>query len=634
MYTPAPRRPLCFLVAAWLGTAVAPAAAQPAETAADGEFSVQRFEPAPGPRNFLSVAGARTDGELAWSAGLMFDYQRDPFVITSCVTATDCSAANAQNTQDTVVVRDMLTWNLMGTLTPIPIVQLGLRVPVAFATGDGIDFTTGGPNATGLSGAGMGDLNLEGKFRVYGEVDDPIVIGAAADLSAPLGHATSEGNYIGNATPITGGIRAIFDAKPVEELSFAVNLRGVFKENATFGNTTLGPEFRWGVAAGYQPHELFRIIAESFGSTRFTTVNGTNSWEIDGGIQVMPVDGALVIAAAGGTGIIKGVGVPVGRAVVGLTFTYEGSHDEDGDGVPDERDRCPTDAEDQDGLEDHDGCPEDDVDHDKIPDDVDTCPEQPETENNFKDDDGCPDAPTDGDGDGIWDDQDKCPQAAGKMRRKEHYGCPDSDEDGVPDSKDECTTDKEDTDGFEDLDGCPDPDNDQDGVPDAADECGDEKEIMNGVADGDGCPDFGPDADADGIDDQRDECDDKAENLNGVDDGDGCPELSPTLAEVDPRKIALRRPLVFDGETITDAASLKALTALANGLNNWRAIQSVAVTVTVPGESPKLGEARAKAIVAVLVRKGVDAKRLVAKGQNGDAPATAFAVLKAPAWTP
>src|SRR5258708_17315076 len=33
----------------------------------DGEFSVQKFSPAPGPRNYVTVEGARTDGQMAFS---------------------------------------------------------------------------------------------------------------------------------------------------------------------------------------------------------------------------------------------------------------------------------------------------------------------------------------------------------------------------------------------------------------------------------------------------------------------------------------------------------------------------------------------------------------------------------------
>jgi len=48
--------------------------------------------------------------------------------------------------------------------------------------------------------------------------------------------------------------------------------------------------------------------------------------------------------------------------------------DADGDGVLDDVDGCPTDAEDFDGVADGDGCPETDADGDGVLDDVDNCP--------------------------------------------------------------------------------------------------------------------------------------------------------------------------------------------------------------------------------------------------------------------
>src|SRR6185436_18885216 len=47
---------------------------------------------------------------------------------------------------------------------------------------------------------------------------------------------------------------------------------------------------------------------------------------------------------------------------------------------------------------------------------------------------------------------------------------------------------REDKDGFEDDNGCPDLDNDNDGVPDVADKCPMEPETKNGYQDEDGCP--------------------------------------------------------------------------------------------------------------------------------------------------
>ena len=66
----------------------------------------------------------------------------------------------------------------------------------------------------------------------------------------------------------------------------------------------------------------------------------------------------------------------------------------------------------------------------------------------------------------------------------------DMDDDGVRDEVDVCPEDlKEDIDGFEDEDGCPEYDNDDDGVLDPDDKCDGEREDEDGFEDDDGCID-------------------------------------------------------------------------------------------------------------------------------------------------
>jgi len=126
-----------------------------------------------------------------------------------------------------------------------------------------------------------------------------------------------------------------------------------------------------------------------------------------------------------------------------------------------------------------------DSDNDGIPDDQDKCP----TQAGPKENQGCPDKDTDGDG--IVDRKDKCPDKAGPPERE---GCPESDKDndGIVDEKDKCPDEPEDKDKFEDEDGCPDPDNDKDGILDEKDKCPNEPETKNGYQDDDGCPDEVP----------------------------------------------------------------------------------------------------------------------------------------------
>ena len=94
-------------------------------------------------------------------------------------------------------------------------------------------------------------------------------------------------------------------------------------------------------------------------------------------------------------------------------------------------------------------------------------------------------APLDGDGDGILDQDDKCPNTkAGE--KVDRFGCLilyDGDKDGVPDKVDKCPTTPEGT--AVDERGC-ELDSDEDGIVDSKDQCpGTSKEF---AVDGYGCP--------------------------------------------------------------------------------------------------------------------------------------------------
>ena len=106
-----------------------------------------------------------------------------------------------------------------------------------------------------------------------------------------------------------------------------------------------------------------------------------------------------------------------------------------------------------------------------------------------------------------------------------HPKARDSDRDGIINDLDECPSDPEDRDGFEDQNGCPDTDNDQDGLLDLFDQCPNDPEDFNQFEDTDGCPDAERDVDRDGIADTRDDCPNEAEDFDRFNDGDGCPDL-------------------------------------------------------------------------------------------------------------
>jgi hypothetical protein len=469
----------------------APSLARAQQPKFDGEFSIQRFDPAPGPRNFFVTRTARSDGKNTWSAGLVFDYAHNPFTVQSCLTATDCSAPNVQ-LQDIHVVQTLATAHLLGSFTPKPYLQLGLSLPVTYITGQGIDRAAVTPIAGGTSAMAVGDPSLEGKFRFFGKVDSPLAAAVGAFVTVPTASAMASDKYIGDGS-VTGGLRAIGDIR-IRSFSVAGNLVGVLRKTASIGDANIGSELRYSTAAGYQLSPVFRPVLELFGNTRLSSKsNGTSAIEGLLGAQVTPMSSPMMFMAGLGTGLVNGVGAPGFRFFVGATYVHE-SHDRDGDGIPDDVDQCPTAAEDFDGFQDSDGCPDPDNDGDGILDVNDKCPDQAEDFDGFEDQDGCPDL--DNDKDGIPDDVDHCPnQPETKNGYKDEDGCPDEadqDGDGIPDARDKCPTEAEDTDGFEDEDGCPDLDNDKDGIPDDRDECLNEPETYNGFEDTDGCPDEVP----------------------------------------------------------------------------------------------------------------------------------------------
>ena len=327
--------------------------------------------------------------------------------------------------------------------------------------------------------------------------------------------------------------------------------------------------------------------------------------------------------------MLDGIGVPSVRGFAGAAFIAD-HNDQDGDGISDDRDQCPTNAEDVDGYQDQDGCPDPDNDGDGVADAKDKCVNEPEVKNGYQDEDGCPDEIPDRDQDSIVDAEDKCPDEGGATvvrRAGEYYGCPDHDKDGVPDKIDKCPDDAEDTDGYQDADGCPDPDNDGDKINDPDDQCVDLPEIVNGYQDDDGCPDEVPDRDKDGIPDSKDKCPDVPETYNGYQDDDGCPDKGNSLVEVGADELKIKEVINFapDSDKIVGKRSFVVLDAVASAMVHHPEI----FKIEVGGHTDDKGDAahntdlskrRAEVVLQYLITKGVDARRLSSQGYGPDKP--------------
>ena len=282
-----------------VGTMAHPAMAQ--DSAFDGEFSVQRFNPAPGPRNFVTTRGARQDGDMTWSAGFMANYGYKPFVVRSCFSETDCDAENALNPDDVLVVENLVTADFMGSLTVIPELQVGMRIPVTWVKGQGLT-DLGEPDPDELSAVGLGDMELEAKYRFVGSATDPVAVGGGVFVTAPFGTLTAEDSYVGDNLP-TFGARAIADLS-FDEATVGANLVGVWRETGRVGTTEIGSEFRYNVGFGYQVSPLIQVLVDGFGATKFSGQAGTNSLEAMLGGRVTPTTVPIATAIFHPRGIV------------------------------------------------------------------------------------------------------------------------------------------------------------------------------------------------------------------------------------------------------------------------------------------------------------------------------------------
>ena len=115
---------------------------------------------------------------------------------------------------------------------------------------------------------------------------------------------------------------------------------------------------------------------------------------VDARVALLPGQPMHAVVAEGeiGFGIELALGAKrVPRPDEQVVTIDPNTHDSDGDGIPDAKDKCPDRPEDFDGFEDADGCPDIDNDRDGVLDIADKCPNVPETYNGFEDEDGCPD---------------------------------------------------------------------------------------------------------------------------------------------------------------------------------------------------------------------------------------------------
>ncbi len=441
-----------------LALSAAEAKAQVAPTTLFQGSELNLLRPTPFADNGVVTDNAMRSYQWGYSVQLMLHYARNPLIWR-----------NPDNTV-TLAISDQLMGHVMGHISFLRWLQLGLDLPVNFLF---VPIDTRGL-ATPPGSPTVGDLRIAVKAMILNQFRHYVNLGIAADIGIPTSGGVA---YVGSST-VSSNPRLIISRRfgPVEiAANFGARIRAGQQVFDSFVGTQLSYNamFRWNLPWRAGPAS-FELIGELWGLTaaqRPFSRETENSLEWLASGRVGLFDGFYLTAGAGG-GFISGYGSPDLRLLVNLAWAPREA-DRDYDGIPDRIDSCPDIPEVYNGVDDEDGCPEGDRDGDGIIDHFDKCPDEKETKNGFEDEDGCPD----------------------RKPRKVVKRCKPVGE--VPDASKE-----EEPDEIVEYQECPEPpppppkrvrpaDRDRDGIIDPVDKCPDEPETINGKDDEDGCPDEG-----------------------------------------------------------------------------------------------------------------------------------------------
>ena len=568
----------CAALVAAVATASTGASAQ-----TQPSIALDRFNPAPAGDRMFGVQSPFVAGDPALHVMLLGDYAHNPLVLKH----------TSDNSTFSSVVSSQLFLHLNANLALWNRLALNIDVPVALLQ-DGDSASATGPAISPPTKAQFGDLRAGARLRLFGGYHDIFQLAVGGYVWFPTGGDgyVSDKKVRGLPQLILGGRADRF----VWSLAAGPELRPTQKFPDAKG-IEQGTMLTWGGGIGILLGEKrhFQIGPEFSAALTLGDMNKRNSnAEILLDARYRVVDD-LEIGLGVGPGLTSGIGTPDVRGVFMIAYTPEQKKaiaDRDKDGIADLVDACPDVA----------GLPSDDP-----------------AKN------GCPPVapPSDRDKDGILDTDDACPDVAGVTDPDpKKNGCPppkDRDHDGITDDVDACP----DVAGFANADpkknGCPPPkDSDGDGIPDETDACPDIKGIVTTDPATNGCP---PDTDGDGIRDDKDACPDEKGKPDPDPKKNGCPRVHVTETEViileqvqfDTNKATIKKvsdPLLDNvAQVLKEHAELKSLE-----------VQGHTDSTGVKKSNQVLSQARAESVKKALVKRGIDEKRLTARGYGQDKP--------------
>lgn len=311
----------------------------PGQASAQDDLDVQRFRPSLDSMTTLGVEDTQvlTTG---FDGGAYMNYAQDPLVYRPL----DGSGSVIQ------LVGPLFTTDLQALYTYKP-VRIGIDIPLVAYGSD-----LGG-------GASLGDLRLDAKYMFLDRQTLGYGLAVDARLSLPTGNPAA---YLGDGAPTT---QITVAGSAGKTLMATANLGFRSGPARTLSNLDWGNRLTWGLGGAAPITDDLTAFAELDGEIVLVKDTLTNDagtrypgeWRVGARYRVLP---RLLATVAGGGGYTQGIGSPDARIVIGVSTASPTKErvlndgDMDADGIPDVNDLCPNQAEDMNGKNDSDGCPD------------------------------------------------------------------------------------------------------------------------------------------------------------------------------------------------------------------------------------------------------------------------------------
>ncbi|MBL4634569.1 MAG: OmpA family protein [Kofleriaceae bacterium] len=366
---------------------------------ADG-FNSELFKPGTSNTSFFSQSSAEILPSASYHLNLGLNLSTSPLVLRDPDSGAEIPGGE--------IVSQRTGAYLSGGLGLYSRYELGFALPLVLSQDGSGMMLLGNPD---LNAASLGDARFEAKARIWSTAS--LSVAAQLTTTLPIGNDKA---LLGDPSPTIAPriVLSVHRGRVHVGANMGVRIRTrnevadlAVDDELVAGagiNVEVMPSKLWILAEAYANRGMHTSQAEAFPAEAIAGVRYSllGPWQMQAGI---------------GSGVGRGYGTPSFRGL--LSFSYAPKAmvppepspivpvvkvtpkpkpvekappvDVDGDGILPPVDQCPEEAEDMDGFEDEDGCPDNDNDNDGIADSEDDCPDEPETLNGVDDQDGCPD---------------------------------------------------------------------------------------------------------------------------------------------------------------------------------------------------------------------------------------------------